>query len=48
MKVILDKSELEEIKAILNVVKDVEQLVISEEYIEIIRKKKREERAKNK
>jgi len=42
MKIVLEKSELEEIKAILTVVEDVEQLVISEEYIEIIRKKKRE------
>ena len=31
MKVILGKAELEEIKAILTVVKDVEQLVISED-----------------
>ena len=43
MKVILGKAELEEIKAILTVVKDVEQLVISEDYIEIIRKKRRED-----
>ena len=38
MKVKLEKSELDVIKALLNNVEDIEAIVITEEYIQPIRK----------
>ena len=40
MKVKLEKSELDVIKALLNNVEDIEAIVITKESIDVIRKKK--------